>query len=126
MMARKVFPRRVRCNDMGNWVSMPDLAKSIWMRIRPKGLTWYCVDLEILSPTSLRLFVYDMENNVHGGIGYVIDERVIDELPAEEQKMLDELVLKIYTAEAELELERREERLRQQQIINLRKEMFDV
>ena len=126
MMTRKVFPARIRCHDMGNWVNMPELARSIWMRIRPKDLTWYCVDLEILSPTSVRLFVYSMENNFHGGIGEVIAERVIETLPAAEQKMLDELVLKIYTAEAAAELNRREERLRQQQIISIRREMFDV
>jgi hypothetical protein len=126
MMTRKVFPQRVRCHDMGSWVSSPYLANSIWMRIRPKGLTWYCADLEILSPTSVRLFVYDMEDNFHGGIGKMIAERVIEELPPKEQAMLDELVLKIYTQEAKDELIRREERLRQQQIISIRKEMFGV
>jgi len=126
------FPYRYYAYDNGHFVTSPDLALNVWHRLRvdpnkwPTRLTWYAVDMEVLSPDSIRLFVYDIEDSFRGGIGKKIYEEVITEFTPAELKILDQLVLGIYTSLAEDELERREKRLREMQIINLRKEMFGV
>lgn len=96
------------------------------MRIREPEFTWYATDMEVLSPTSIKLFVYDIADTFHGGIGSKIFETVITEFTPEETTMLNNVVLSIYTELAMEELERREARARELQVINLRKEMFGV
>lgn len=131
-MRPNTFPVRYYAHDNGHFVTSPDLALSVWHRLRmdpnkwPTGLTWYAVDMEVLSPNSIRLFVYDMKDSFRGGIGKKIHEEAVTEFTPAELKMLEKLVLSIYTSLAEDELERREKRQREMQIINLRKEMFGV
>lgn len=125
-----VFPYRVYAYDMGTWVQSPDLAQAVWHRLRvdpnkwPRRLTWYAADMEILSPESIRLFVYDIEDNFRGGFGKKIYEEVITEFTTAETVMLDRMVRDIYTEAAEAEFQRREEAARTEKIMALRKELF--
>lgn len=124
-----VFPYRCYAHDNGFFANQPQLARSVWMRIRTTvapNLTWYATDMEILSPESIHLYVYDMADNFHGGIGKQVFDLVITEFTRGESKMLEDAVRRIYTEAAEEEFERRERRHRELQIINIRKEMFGV
>lgn len=127
-----VFPYRVYARDMGLWVQSPDLAQAVWHRLRvdpnkwPRRLTWYAADMEILSPESIRLFVYDIEDNFRGGIGKKIYEEVVSEFTTAEIVMLDRMVRNIYTAAAEAEFQRREDAARTEKVMALRKELFGV
>jgi hypothetical protein len=96
----------------------------VWQRIRPEGFTWYATDFQLTSPTSIRLFVYDMADNYDGGIGALIHEQEITEFTIGEQVMLQDAVLRLQTQYAEEELERREKRHRDNVIVGIRKELF--
>jgi hypothetical protein len=129
---RPAFPWRAFCVDNYGWANCPTLAKMVWMRLRldpnkvPAKLTWYAVDMEVLSPESIKLFVYEIADSLHGGIGERIFETVVTEFTDKEKEELDKVVLSIYTGLAEEELERREQRQRELQIMNIRKELFGV
>lgn len=82
--------------------------------------------MEILSPESIRLFVYDIDDNFRGGIGKKIYEEVVNEFTTAEDAMLDRMVRDIYTAAAEAEFQRREETARTEKVMALRKELFGV
>ena len=127
-MSKKIFPVRFYTVDYGTWISSPELAKKVWNRIRKDylSLTWYCADFEVLSPTSIHLYVYDIENSVWGGKGKKIFDMIITELTAEEQAMLDIQVLAIYTEAANDELARQEEHARIAKVLEIRKQMFGV
>lgn len=123
------FPIRFYATDTYGWADCPKLAKVIWNRIRtsrPQVKTWYGTDLEILSPDSIKLFVYDIADNFHGGIGDRIHEEVITDLTDTEFQILEDMVMNIYTSAAERELERREEEERKEKILNVRSELFGV
>lgn len=131
-MKRDVFPVRYYAQDMGTWVNSPELALSIWHRLRldinrfPRKLIWYAVDMEVLSPGSVNLFVYEMADSFSGGIGKKIYEETITEFTVVEEIMLQRLVEGIYTSAAEDELLRREDEERMKKILEIRKEMFGV
>lgn len=94
------------------------------MRIRPKDLTWYATDCEILSPTEIKLYVYAMENNVYGGVGEKIFEKTVTEFTDEEREILKRVVQQIYLREAEAEYERRLEEQRRSEIAKIKVELF--
>lgn len=121
-----VFPVHFHCHDMGKWVQCPELATRIWNRVRPKNFSWYCVDLEVLSPEKVKIFVYDMENMTFGGIGKQIHEQEIVEFTPAECVILDKMVESIYTAAAEVEFQKREEAARTEKIMELRRQLFGV
>ena len=124
MKQSNAFPFKIYAHDNGHFVTSPALAKSVWAN-HPKKKTWYAADFRVLSPTAIQLFVYDMHDSLHGGIGKEIFNEVITELTENEQKMLDELVLSRYTDMAETELCRREDAARKKKIMKIRKELFD-
>lgn len=121
-----VFPYRFYASDKYGWADCPELSKLLWNRLRPKAFTWYATDMEVLSPTSVRLFAYEMADNFSGGIGGQIYETVVTEFTKEEKVALDKAVLRIYNNAAEAELERREEAARLNKISTVRKELFGV
>lgn len=120
------FPARFHCSDKYGWADCPPLAKMVWMRIRTPEFTWYGVDMEVRDPESIMLYVYEIADSFSGGIGKCIYSTLVTEFTAREKEELNKVVMDIYTEAAEEELERRERRHREQQIINLRKEMFGV
>jgi len=120
-----VFPRRIYARQMPGWVDSPNLAKTVWLRIKT-GLIWYAVDYEILSPTSIRLFVYDMADSCHGGIGKQIYTTVVTDLEPAEQAMLDAVVLQIYHDAAERVINERAAAKYEKEISKVRKELFGV
>lgn len=132
MKKRNIFPVRYYAIDMGTWVDSPKLALDVWTRTRvdiarhPKKITWYATDLEVLTPTSIRLFVYGMADSLYGGIGKKIYEEVITDFTKDEKAFLDEMVLGIYTTAAEEELQRREDDRRERKILSIRKELFNM
>lgn len=126
MKAPNIFPHREYCSDRYGWAECPSLAKAVWLRIRPslKDMCWCAVDMQILSETSIRLFVYT--SNYNGGIGERIHEQVITEFTAEEQEMLDASILTIKTNAAFDELQKREAAKQRAAIMKIRKELFGV
>lgn len=131
-MKNSAFPRRYFARDIGHYVKSPELAMAVWQRLRldpnkwPTRLTWYATDMEVLGTDSIRLFVYDMEDNFYGGIGKQIYEQVVTEFAPAEKLMLDQLVLDIYSSLAEDELQKREDAARVAKILEIRKEMFGI
>lgn len=127
MKNHKLYPIRLYAHDNGHYVSSPQLAKLIWDRLR-KNTTWYATDCEILSPELVKIFVYNMESMVSGGIGECIltETHPISKFGAEAKKLLQESILETQTKIARQEFIRREEAERQQQILEIRKELFGV
>jgi len=124
MQLPKVFPRRVSCTGI-NGEHSPRLARKIWDRIR-KNQTWYVCTIVITSPTTVTLYVYDMYSSIYGGIGDIIFKQDITDLTSDEQAMLDELVLRLYTDSAREEMARREEDKVEAEVLRIRKELFEV
>jgi hypothetical protein len=122
---KNVFPKRIYAHDRGSWVDSPQLAKKIWLRIKEKH-SWYACDMEITSPTTLTLFVYDMADSCHGGIGNKICSKEVTGLTADEQVMLNEYVLNIYSNAAAAEFDKRQLAAQEKKILKIRKEMFGV
>lgn len=123
------FPVRFYCSDNYGWADCPQLARAVWMRLRNSlapQLIWYAADMEVLSPTSIRLYVYEMADNFRGGIGKCIYETTVDEFTTDERVMLSWTVVGIYTRLAEVAFSAAEEKKRNDQILKLRKEMFGV
>lgn len=124
---KNVFPKRFYADDRGSWACSPELAKTIWMRLREKEkLSWYACDMQITSPTSLTLFAYDMADSCYGGIGKRIFTQEITELTPDEQLMLDEHVLHMYSDAAAAEFDNRQLAAQEKKILKIRKEMFGV
>lgn len=128
MKLDEVFPYRFYATDTYGWADCPQLAKMVWARLREQHykITWYGVDFEIITPTSIRLFVYEIADNFRGGIGDRILELEISEFTAAEQAELEKNVLRVYQFKAEEEFARREEAQRAAAVVALRKEMFGV
>jgi hypothetical protein len=113
--------------DKYGWPDMPALAKKIWARLRVENtISWYACDCEITSPTSVTLFVYDIGSAYHGGIGRKTFEANVTEFTEEEKEILNAHVMVLYTRAADNELERREEKLREAEVVKIRKELFGV
>lgn len=121
-----LFPIRYYAHDNDHFVQSVKLAEMVWKRIRPQGMSWYCADMDILDPTSIKIYVYSVQDSFRGGIGERIHEEVITEFTPDEKELLDKNVLNIYQAEATSVLEAREETARQEKILQIRKEMFGV
>lgn len=128
MKLDEVFPYRFWASDKYGWADCPELAKMVWARLREKfyKTTWYAVDFEITTPTSIRLFVYEILDSFHGGIGARILEVEVTEFTEAEMKVLEKNVLRVYQLKAEEEFARREEARHQAAVVALRKEMFGV
>lgn len=126
MKLDEIFPVRIYAQELEYSVFTPELAQSVWMRQRPTGMIWYCADFEIITPTSIRLFVYDMRDNFHGGIGDCIHEVEVDKFTPAEEAMLARHVMKVYTDRAAEELRRREDEEYIRKVELVRKEMFGV
>lgn len=123
------FPYRFYCVDNYGWADCPPLARMVWLRLRKTlapDLTWYGVDMEVLNPESIKIFVYEIEDNFRGGIGNRIYETTVVEFTPAEIKVLDDVVLRIYTEAATDEFTRREEAERKKKVLAIRKEMFGV
>jgi hypothetical protein len=46
----------------------PDF-RAAFHRVRPEGFSWYCADVEVLSPVDVVFVVYDMRSMASGGRG---------------------------------------------------------
>lgn len=124
-MYRNIFPNRYYARENGYLVESIELAKKVWQRL-PERKPWYAADMEILSPTSIRLFIYDMADSYSGGIGKRIFEKVIDKLTPDEQIILDRMVMAMYSYVAERQLRQTEQTKRDKKILKLRRKMFGV
>jgi hypothetical protein len=65
-ITKKIFPITLACDDRG-WSAYS--FQKAFRAAKPEGLTWYGYDTIIHSSTDVEFVVYDMENNVHGGLG---------------------------------------------------------
>lgn len=116
------FPFRLYATHV-HYSSSPKLAEMVWRRIQ-KGRTWYAADCEVLNPTSIKLFVYDMYDSCTGGIGECFLTQEFTELTPTEQAELDKVVLERYQHLAGIEFENRREAENQAQILKIRLELF--
>lgn len=62
----KIFPITLSCSPLG-WSSYA--FKPYFMEAKPADLIWYAYDTIIHSQTSVEFVVYDMADNVYGGLG---------------------------------------------------------
>lgn len=123
-MSNSIFPHRYYCRDNGSYVHSPAVAQQIWYRVRPKGLVWYAVDMMLLSEDQVRLFVYNMANSVHGGLGQVIHTCDVSDLTDSEKTCINDLIDQLKWNAAESELQRRETEQRHARVRELLAEMF--
>lgn len=70
-MTYKVFPFTVESRDTGHYIEHPWHYSKTFAKYKPKGLSWYAYDIEVLSKTRAKFTVYGMENFCYGGIGDV-------------------------------------------------------
>lgn len=129
MTTPNIFPLHYSCSDTHGWADSPALAKRLWLRLRQTvapDLVWYAVAMRIDSASRVKLFVYDMANAVHGGIGNQVlaHEVARAAMTPDECAMLDDLIIKAMTEYAEYELQKRMHAERQAQILTLRHELF--
>lgn len=60
------FPFTLPCTDQG---SGSYEFRPYFMKARPENLIWYGYDTVINSPVDVEFIVYDMRDNVYGGLG---------------------------------------------------------
>lgn len=63
-----IFPFTIHC-DREHGHMRSDLM-SLFLSVKPRGMTWYGADTIFLSPTEIEFVVYNMADVVHGGVGY--------------------------------------------------------
>lgn len=122
-MAHTLFPVRIQCFDNGHYVSNPEVAESIWMRTKDK-ISWYALDAEILSETSVRVIVYDIANNFSGGIGKEKHRFETSELTPDELAMVQKAIAVKQRRIAEDVYEDRLEEEKNREIEKIRIELF--
>lgn len=122
----QVFPFKIHAFDTGNFVQNPKLAEIIWHRVRPKGLIWYALDIEVLDEDRVKLSVHNMRDSFHGGIGDVIHAEIYSVESEEEREQMDEYIQRECTKHAILSIEAEEENERQQRVLRRRREMFGI
>jgi hypothetical protein len=122
----QIFPFKRYASDNGHFVSNPKLAEMIWQRVRPKGLTWYALDIELVSEDEATITVHSMRDSFHGGIGEVIHRQAVKIDDGEERRLADEYILYRCTVLAQEELERRDQEEYRRRVENARREMFGV
>lgn len=65
-----MFPIHIACYDTGyGWIQMARQYQKAWFSVQPRNFSWYCYDVTIISPTQIKLTIYDMADNFKGGIG---------------------------------------------------------
>lgn len=127
-MSNNIFPIQLRATKPYTWVNNPRLAEMVWLRLRKdfKDLTWYAVDIDLLSINSATLYVRDMADAFYGGIGEVILEISVTDFTEDEYKEIVKIQLREYTRAAEEEFEKRQEQERLEKIQAIRIELFGI
>lgn len=125
--AFNIYPIQLPASDNGYFVSSNQLVRDVWLRLKPKGITWYALD-GTLKEDALIIDVRDMRDNVLGGIGKVIHTlRVpIEDFTAGERVAMRERVMRTQTDIAEREYISRATSARRQKVLAIRKELFGV
>lgn len=84
MSTEPFFPFSEWPHESGSYVESPREFKDIFLakrkELRP-DTGWYAYSVEILSPTLVTLHVFDMRDNVYGGVGdriYTIENVTVD------------------------------------------------
>lgn len=121
-----IFPRRYYAENMGSWVQMPEPAPKIWQRIKPKGMVWYSVDFEIVDENTITIFVYNMKDSYHGGIGDLIHTVTMTEFQPDERAVIDKKIEGLKWEAACIKFEEIENAERLAQIRKIKEEMFGV
>lgn len=131
MQAPELFPIKHTPIDRHGWSEDSPLARAMWMRLREedkecKGITWYGVGITIHSVEKVTLHIFDMADNVFGGIGSEIFSTDVTRFTMREEEMLRAMAEDRMLHLAELEYNRRQEQARIAAIVTVRKEMFGV
>lgn len=132
-MSTSPFPFSQYAVDCEHGAISPKLARDIWLRIREVEMAkariigWYAADFTIHDPLRLTIHVYDMYN-FHGGIGKKIHQvqLTLEDLTQAEAEEFQQLLMVAYTNAAEAELDRRALEAREQEILELRAQLFGV
>lgn len=123
-----IYPVHQFAYESGTYAHSPDLARSIWLRIRKqdqyKDVGWYAAECEI-NLDSVTLHILDMADVVYGGLGRRVLTVEVKDLTNKESDLRDNAVYRAQLEAAESELKKREATKRLLQIEQLRKEMFD-
>ena len=143
----KVFPIRLYANYHSGWAD--ELSRKIWMRLKAENrevpveshfgevimtpankVTWYAVDCEITAPGRVELYVYDMKESFHGGIGKKIISMEVDvpagprDAPSAEYQLVQKHIRDREYTIAEDELRRRKEEARIKELEDVHRELF--
>jgi hypothetical protein len=133
-MSTSPFPFGRSAVDVGSGATSPKLARDVWTRIRKVEMvkarisSWFAVDFMIFDPNRLMIQVYDIHDNVWGGVGEMVHQvhLTLEDLTPSEAAEFQRMLTIAYTNAAEAELDRRAAEARKQEILELRKQLFGV
>jgi len=89
-----------------------------------KGITWYGVGITIHSVEKVTLHIFDMADNVFGGIGDEIFSTDVTRFTLREEMLMLEMISNKKRLLAELEYTRRQNQARVDAIDAIEKELF--
>lgn len=121
----KIFPFNMYAHDHGNYVTSPELAQAVWMRLRD-GRSWYATDCEVTGESSITLRVYCMADSFYGGIGKMVHEMEVKEFTKGEKAFLTKAIAEHATWLARKEFIRIQEEKENAEILELRKKLFNI
>lgn len=125
----QIFPIVQNPVDKYGWSDDPVLARGMWMRLRAEDkectkVCWYGVGITVHSIEKVTLHVYDMRDNVHGGIGDEIFSTDVTRFTPQEEEMIRSMIDRRKLQIAEAEFERRQIEARTNAIMAVKKELF--
>lgn len=100
-----IFPFTVYAKDTGHYIQQPFNSHSTFCKYKPRDLSWYAYDIEVLSQSRAKFTVYDMECFARGGIGDVVAEFECDVDAADVEKMIKNKVRKVAREMEDIEFE---------------------
>jgi hypothetical protein len=120
-----ICPFELYPHDVGRSVMNHKLAEKLWLKAPNEGrVSWYALGLVVTGPTTCKVQVYGMLDNVYGGVGRKVKTYTPPSLTAEEQNELKQIIKDRQTLYAGEEFERREKAKRKADIEVIRKELF--
>lgn len=100
---------------------------TLWIQVKPKDMSCYGVDVEIISPTQIKFFPFDMMDSYYGGRGRNLEPLIWDFSKDEEaiETIKRYLLAKIDILSEQL-YEEELERIKQNRIKEIKKNLLIV
>lgn len=126
MTTPNIYPIKFFAYDNGHYIENNKLAMDLWMRDRKNvapNITWYGLDLEIVSPAAVLIHVREIADSLSGGIGKVVFTYQ-PTLTDDDKAILRSLIFAEQLKYAERELDRQEALERLARVAAIQKQLF--